>query len=359
MASLTKKCRHSRSEWEQCGCQWMVRQRVGGKDTYTPAGHDLVVAERALARTKAGADETISAALVAWLTAKERDPRARPNSIAVYRSRSAHVRERLGPNSVRSIRPETLTRFVDDLLADGFAPSTVQGIYACLTATLRHAVRRGVIKSVPLPIDGPGIPMPSPRRHDLTLAQVESIVSDMPGVWGQVAELVYLTGLRWGEAVAIRPDDISGSVLHVRRTQNRYGGVNEPKTRAGIRVVPLSPRAQDLLGSMRLPVGGDYREARKALVAAMGDLHREGMGWHSIRNAHATLIETAGVTVRDQAARMGHGVNYAQTLAYGLASQAGSAEAIDAARQHAARPSSAPGTDELALRRRRSSRKAG
>jgi integrase len=189
-------------------------------------------------------DETVVDAVDAWLAAKEREPGARAGSLASYRARADHLRAFFGTMPVRAVRPEHLTRFAAELLAEGYAPATVQGIYAALTSSLRHAQRRGVIAALPLPLDGPGIPTPRPRGQRLTLAQVEQVIADMPGVWGQVAELILLTGLRWGEAVALEEADIEGDVLHVRRTRTRAGAVNAPKTAAGIRVVPLSARAQ-------------------------------------------------------------------------------------------------------------------
>jgi integrase len=335
MASLCKRCRHPRAEWDACGCTFYIRRKVSGRVTYLRAGPDRPTAERQLARFNATPQETMAEAVEAWIASKVREPGARPNSIHVYRSRAKHVRQQLGAIPVASLRPHNLTQLADDLLAQGFAPATVQGIYHVATATLRHARRRGVIRTLPFPVDGPGIPTPKERRHDLTLAQVVDIIDAMPGRWGQVAELVVLTGLRWGEAVAIRPEDVDGAVLHVRATANRYGGTNDPKTATGARVVPLSVRAQALLRQMRLPVGGDYREARKALVAAMGALHRPGMGWHSLRAAHATLLDVAGISLREAAARMGHGARTAQTLGYRVRSEAGKADVIDLALRRA------------------------
>ena len=101
----------------------------------------------------------------------------------------------------------------------------------------------------------------------------------MPGTQGKVAELILLTGLRWGEAVAVRREDIDGDVLHVRRTQTKGGRSIPPKTTAGRRVVPLSTRAREILTELDFPIGGDYSGARDALVTAMGDLHQPGMGW--------------------------------------------------------------------------------
>jgi len=79
------------------------------------------------------------------------------------------------------------------------------------------------------PATGAGIPASPERRHELTLREVDEIIERMPGPWGRVAEMLLLTGLPWGEAVAIRSEDIDGDVLWLRSTANRYGGTNEPK----------------------------------------------------------------------------------------------------------------------------------
>lgn len=322
----------------------MLRRKVAGRDTYANLGSDRAAAEKQAARILGEANLTVSELLDEWIAEKEADPNARPNSIAVYRARAKHVREWFGHTEVRRLQPRDLEEFARGLLDAGAAPATVQGIYAALTASLRVAVRRGVIRAVPTPVDGPRIPTPRARAHDLSLDQVEEIISRMPGQWGKVAELVFLTGLRWGEAVAVRREDIRGDALSVRRTVNRYGSTNDPKTRAGQRVVPLSPRARAILDDLALPVQGDYRQARLALKEAMGDLHRPGMGWHTLRNAHATLLDAAGMSLRESAARMGHGAHYAQTLTYGIRSEAGSADALDAVRaSHGPGDESPPG----------------
>lgn len=335
MASLVKRCRHPRGEWDGCGCAWYVRRRVAGRDTYTNVGSDPVAARAALEGGARRADVPLVDLLAEWLALQASRPGARPNSLAVYRSRARHVRAWFGGVPARSVRPDHLTRMVDALLAAGYAPATVQGVYSLTTAVLRHGVRTGALRAVPVPFDGPGIPTPRPRAHALTLEQVEQVIGRLAAPWRQVAELVLLTGLRWGEAVAIEPGDVDGAVLRVRRTANRYAGTNDPKTRAGQRVVPLTPRARVILAELALPVGGDYRRAREALVHAMGALHQPGMGWHTIRNAHASLLDAAGVSLRDAAARMGHGAHYAQTLAYGLAVEAGHDGGLDAVRRRA------------------------
>lgn len=343
MASLCKKCRCGRDGWDACDHTWLIRQRVGGREVYANVGADRQAAERALARLDAEPEETVTDALTVWLEAKERAPDARHNSLASYRGRVKRVERSLGHIPVRSVRPDHLTAFVVELLKEGYAPATTSGIYGTLTSALRHAQRRGVIRHLPLPPDGPGIPSVAPRTHYLSLVQVEEVIERLPEPYGKVAELVLLTGLRWGEVVAIKPGDVDGHLVRVRRTSHRGGGVNEPKTRQGRRIIPLSDRAVQLLEELDLPVGGHYWKARDALVKAMGSLHRKGMGWHTLRAAHASLLDASGVSLRESAARMGHGANYAVTFSYQLAREAGDARQLDAIR-HAATsaPSASP-----------------
>lgn len=329
MPSITKKCRHRGAD---CGCVWYARERIDGRDVYTRLHHDRRVAERMVAQAASGRSVTVRQVCDEWYAKKASAADGRANSLHTYRSRLKHVIAYFGDMPVGDVRPRHLARFADDLQATGRAASTCRGIYACAGAVLRHAVRCGYIESMPTPADGSGIPAPAPRVHALTLPQVEQVIGRLASPYNLLAELVLLTGLRWGEVVAIEPADIQDGVLTVRRTATRYGGVNPPKTRSGIRLVPLSDRAHEILMVAQLPFRVTYRASRDALIEAMGELHRPGVGWHTIRNAHATLLDAAGVTIRDQAVRMGHGVRHAQTLAYGLRSQAGSAQALDLVR---------------------------
>jgi integrase len=254
------------------------------------------------------------------------------------------------------VRPEDILEFCRRQ-REKRAPATVRGIYAVLTGALRHARARGVIHELPLPPAGVGIPTPAPRIHEVTVEQLAGVIANLIHPWNLVAELCLLTGLRWGEAVALTEEDVSEGLIHVRRTRNRAGLSNRPKTKAGERAVPLERRAQEILGFLPvLPVPGTYRDALRALHLALGGLHRPGMGWHVFRAAHIEIL-SQHVSLRETAARVGHGSNYAQTLAYRLDSRTFQpVELAGLLRRHDAPPSpESPSVDELAERRLRRS----
>jgi hypothetical protein len=52
MASLMKGCRHPRSEWDTCRCQWRIRYQQDGKTFYVKAGRDRASAQRTFAHWK-------------------------------------------------------------------------------------------------------------------------------------------------------------------------------------------------------------------------------------------------------------------------------------------------------------------
>ena len=78
---------------------------------------------------------------------------------------------------------------------------------------------------------------------------------------------------------------------------------------------------------MTLHAAGDA--LRDAMRAA--GVYKKGKGWHQFRHAHMALLNESNIGIRDAAARVGHGANYAQSLAYGWASEQVDATAVDAA----------------------------
>lgn len=355
MASLCKRCRHPRDQWDTCGCQWLIRQERNRRTVYTKVGTSRIRAEQALRRLTADTQETVSEAIDQWLAAKKLNPDARYGTINSYNGRSHVVRVTYGHIQVRHIQPGDLTDFAQGLLRSGYAPSTARGMYAVFVAVLKHAAVRGVIHQLPLPPTGSGIPMPRERRHDITVPDLLAVIGRMPRQWGLLAELCLLTGLRVGEALAIERGDVSDGFLHVRRTRNRRGAVNGPKTRRSERLIPLDDRAQFILEELHLPVAMSYTQARRVLDDALGPLKRRGLSWHVFRHAHVTLLEQDGASLREVADRLGHGHNYTVTLGYTLKSQARPPRQLgDLLMRHGAAPSAesdVASVDELAERR--------
>ena len=160
---------------------------------------------------------------------------------------------------------------------------------------------------------------------------------------GRFSPLVQFLNIRTGEAVSIR-----------KRCKHASGKKGSGKTRVwrqcgcawGTDIYVDGVRTWKNLGhdeqaariadaQLRLDVmqGKRVRRAVGAMTKAMraAGVHIQGKGWHAFRHAHIALLNESGVSLRDSAARLGHGANYAQSLAYGWASEQVDATAVDAA----------------------------
>lgn len=133
-----------------------------------------------------------------------------------------------------------------------------------------------------------------------------------------------MSGLRQGELIALRWQDIDWTGKRIRVTRNHVlGQFDTPKTRRSARSVPLSShlapelrawqRATSWRDSEALvfaePASGDVlrrgalmRRYRRALGAAKIDPHR----FHDLRHTFGTAMAAAGVPMRTLQEWMGH-----------------------------------------------------
>jgi integrase len=136
---------------------------------------------------------------------------------------------------------EGLTRWVAGLVASGLGPSGVRQAVYLMSAILEHAVRSDRIRSNP----ARGLALPRPHKRDhvfLTHAQLGALAESAARYRLLVLVLGY-TGLRWGEATALRVCDIDlgRRRIDVRRAFSDVGGkiiLGTPKSHLA-RTVPL------------------------------------------------------------------------------------------------------------------------
>lgn len=194
-----------------------------------------------------------------------------------------------------------------------------------LRAILDRAVEDGAIaanlaRRVPLP----RVPHREHHRY-LTAEQVQELASAL-GPQGDVVTLLAYTGLRWGELVGLRVEDVdlTRRRLRVVRSVTPVAGKpieGPPKSRAGRRTVPIAGPAARVL-SARLagrdgmvpavtsPSGGmlsvtNWRQQTKWNVTLKG-LGLDGLRPHDLRHTYASLARSAGADLKLLQATMGH-----------------------------------------------------
>ncbi len=197
----------------------------------------------ALGSFRPGSTTTFAAYARAWIEMAPLKAQTR------YRYRSILRRELLpvfGPLPLVKISPYLVRSWVARQAAGPLSASSVRQHVAVLRSCLRAAQLDGHLET--LPLLGVKLPRAYSRQPDvLTLGQALELVEAAPAAWGCAIATALFTGLRLGELLALtRADvDLPSRRLFVRATLTEVSGRRprlqreEPKTRAGVRQVPI------------------------------------------------------------------------------------------------------------------------
>lgn len=228
--------------------------------------------------------------------------------------------------------PEFGVRYIEDMTTDDIqrflnkrkklAKKTLKEILTFLSQVFESAIEDGLIKVNPTKSKKLVIPSEKKTERDaLSVDQFKDILSHLDVLTladRRLMALLMFTGMRRGEALGLRWQDIDfvEKVLHV--TQNVTYAENQPhigdtKTYAGKRVIPLLSILIALLdhqGETGYIVGGDapishtqyirtWNRIKKAI-----DLH--GASAHIFRHTFLTLLSNAGVSPKTIQVIAGH-----------------------------------------------------
>lgn len=172
---------------------------------------------------------------------------------------------------------------------------------------------------------GVRLPKRAPARERiLTVAQVHALADAMPSGGDVVLALAYL-GLRWSELAALRCEDVNVDRrrVHVVQRATEVEGridVDQPKSRAGHRHVPIPARIVPLLESRmegKAPDAlvfaspqGDYLRSRNWRRRSGFDRAAKTLGIvvtpHDLRRTFGSLARMAGADLRFIQKAMGH-----------------------------------------------------
>jgi integrase len=254
----------------------------------------------------------------------------KPSSVAVVESAwRLHVRPAWGAKAIGQIRHSDVQQWVAGLSAGGNelgkpkSPALVHRCYGILAGILDVAVRDHRLASNPA--RGVSLPRKVSREHRyLTHGQLHRLAS-ASGEHGTLILLLGYTGLRWGEATALRVKDVD---LHRRRLHIVENAVfvrgdvivGSPKTHkrrsvpfpgllgAGLEHAVAGKSKEDLVFPGRF---GEHQTTPtirqnswfdKALAAA----ELPSMTIHDLRHTTASLAVSAGANVKAVQRMLGH-----------------------------------------------------
>jgi integrase len=218
---------------------------------------------------------------------------------------------------------EGLSQWVARLAASELGPSGVRQAVFVTSAALDHAVRSGRIRANP----ARGLNLPRIRRRDYVFLTHEQVrhLAYASGRWRLLILLLAYTGLRWGEATALRVCDVdlARRRIDVRRAYADVGGhlvLGSPKSHQS-RTVPIPrflaselsglaerKKADDLLfttpGGNPLRLPNWRRDAFHPALSKAGVSDR--LRVHDLRHTAASLMIQAGYPPKMLQEILGH-----------------------------------------------------
>jgi len=247
-------------------------------------------------------------------------PTLKPSTQSSYRANlTRYVLPWLGETRLRELRKGEIQAWLSALSESGLARQTVKNIWSALSSVLRTAMDWGYIKENPA--RGVRFPtrQPKPPVFLPTPDQLAQVILRLPEPSHLLMLLLVGTGLRVGEAMGLRGEDIdlNRKTLTVRRDV-WHGRVNSPKYAASERVIPLGPVLAEHLKDRVINPGrwvfeGDAGKpldprnlARRQLHPALDRLGLPHFSWHRLRKLHSTYLGDLEVAPRILQAQLGH-----------------------------------------------------
>jgi integrase len=159
-----------------------------------------------------------------------------------------HLLPQFGDRSLSEVTRQEIQAYVAYLIQQGYAPKSIDHVIDVLSAVLRTAVKWGHLRENP----ARGVELPTLRtvrpKWALTVQQATTLLQGLSPMPRAMVGLAILSGLRRGELFALRWRDVD---LHMRTLSVREavydGQFSTPKTAAGMRRIPLSDVAVELI----------------------------------------------------------------------------------------------------------------
>jgi len=250
----------------------------------------------------------------------------RPQTLAEYRRMlELHILPVLGRRLLTEIEPRHVRGLAADLGAAGKRPQTVRNILAPLRALFATAVEDGVVRSSPcVALRLKAGTTPERHARALTQEELERLLNEVPDQWRLLIRFLAQTGLRIGELVALRWDDIDLGARRVAVRRRLYRGrIDAPKSRFGIRDVPITERmSKDLWShrsSSRFPrdedlvfpseVGTPLNPTNLLSRVVKPAARRAGVPWanlHTLRHTCASMLFRGGWNAKQVQMVLGH-----------------------------------------------------
>ena len=279
-----------------------------------------------------------------WLA--QQRTRLRPTTLRLYRSYLAqHVYPRLGERKLSTITVDDIAALIADMeqgwryrdrnglvrvKGKPFAGWTIRRVLVVLGRVLGRAARTGIINANPASrLEREERPKAERRDFpNLDRSAIGTLIAKKPKRYRALIAVSVLTGLRQGEALGLRWQDVDvkAGLLRVRYQLDRSGHLVEPKTAAARPDIPIPPSLARMLANHKQlafakgcakatdfvfasETGGllNHRNiTRRGLEKAIADGKLQKLRWHDLRHVAASALIAEGASIPYLPRVLGH-----------------------------------------------------
>lgn len=326
----------------------LVKRKLGAKRK--PGTRDGLTRTQAEARLRRMMEEVSFAAPERRMTFADVDDRylhhvehvmeRKPSTVHDYRLMlRGHLAPFFAGKPIEKITVDDVGAYIAAKARAGLSSKTVSNHLNFAHGVFGFAVKRGMASANPVgAVDRPRAPSTDPDIRFLARDELEALLRAAPeDVLGPTDHALYLTasmtGLRQGELVALRWRDVDwlAGAVRVRRSYSR-GAWTTPKSRRGVRAVPLATRVagelerhfqrsafqrDDDLVFPHPETGNPYdaSKMRRRFKDALGRAGLREVRFHDLRHTYGTAMAAAGAPLRTLQGWMGH-KDYKTTAVY-------------------------------------------
>lgn len=241
-------------------------------------------------------------------------------SLKPYKPALGRAIDEFGDCRLADITPKDILRYLNRLSDIGFAQKTVATHRIVVNRILEYAVVNGDIQMNPCN----AVKLPKglvKGKRSAALKSDEQIILETADVW-LFPFIALLTGMRRGEILALQWKDIDFDRDRISVTKSiQYEGdipsVKEPKTKAGVRVVPLLPKLKEALLTRRgkpseyiISDDDGKTPLRNMRFTRLMKAYRKETGVtasaHQLRHSFATIAFEADVPLKSLQEILGH-----------------------------------------------------
>jgi len=224
-----------------------------------------------------------------------------------------HLVPHFGRREIDQINSLDIEKYKAQKIREELSPKTINDHLSVLRKSFQCALEWSVLKSYP---NFKRLKIPQQKYDFLTPEECQKLFDKADGTWRHMITLALGTGLRFGELIALRWEDIDFETEELTIRQSYAKGVLGSTKSNRIRHVPMCSAVCDVLCLMRKKEGLVFTDPaanpfkQHVCIKKLHSICRKAglreIGWHTLRHTFASHLAQKGANLSAVQQLLGH-----------------------------------------------------